>query len=71
MNKRKVELSRRGFLQAAAAVSAGFMGLRVAAQATQPAASGSASAGAVGYGALTRDPHGVLDLPEGFAYRVL
>lgn len=62
------ELSRRLFLQSAAAVSAGFMGLRAAASEPKAVATGGPP---IGYGSLKSDPHGVLDLPEGFTYRVL
>ncbi|MEM0915063.1 MAG: alkaline phosphatase PhoX [Planctomycetota bacterium] len=61
-------LSRRGFLQTAGAVSAGFIGLRAAAGPAGLAAAGGES---IGYGSLKTDPHGVLDLPDGFTYRVL
>ncbi|MEO0588513.1 MAG: alkaline phosphatase PhoX, partial [Planctomycetota bacterium] len=60
-------LSRRGFLASAAAVSAGFMGLRAAAEAV-PAEATSAG---VGYGPLMDDPAGLIKLPKGFSYRVL
>jgi len=48
------------------------MGLRAAAQGEGTAAGGTAASGpSAGYGSLTSDPYGVLDLPEGFTYRVL
>ncbi len=73
--------SRRTFLKAAA-ISAGFIGLRSFARAhlpkkpspfpkgpTQPSTfPGSA---AKGYGPLKPDPEGILDLPEGFSYKII
>ncbi len=44
------------------AVGAHFSGL---------ATGGIAHAGPLGYGALTPDPNGVLDLPKGFSYEIL
>ncbi|MEM6333816.1 MAG: alkaline phosphatase PhoX [Planctomycetota bacterium] len=70
-------LSRRGFLVSAAAVSAGFMGLRAAAGAGGPLSAsasgggGISGGGGVGYGPLMDDPAGMMKLPEGFSYRVL
>ncbi len=55
--------SRRQFLKSAAAVTLGFAGLR-ANMACSPGP-------ATGYGPLRPDPEGLLDLPEGFTYRVL
>lgn len=55
--------SRRSFLRHSAAVTAGFLGLdrhlALAADPIQP------------WGPLKPDPHRILDLPEGFSYRVL
>ncbi len=62
-------LSRRRFLSSAAAVTAGFAGLRSFASTAGPVASDSATASA-GYGELLIDAEGLLDLPKGFAYRV-
>ncbi|MEI7657710.1 MAG: alkaline phosphatase PhoX [Phycisphaerae bacterium] len=66
--------SRRHLLARGAAFSAGFAGLR-----TLMGASGSSMAMAceqlgdpsIGYGPLVEDPHRILDLPEGFTYRVI
>ncbi len=58
--------TRREMLRAGAAISMGFLGLR----------QWLASGGRVdvledaGFGPLTPDPHGVLDLPAGFSYRI-
>jgi uncharacterized protein len=46
----------------------GLAGLSVAALALQ---GGRAEAAEAGYGVLRRDPRGVIDLPEGFQYRVI
>lgn len=57
-------VSRRQFLKSAAAVSVGFAGLH------RHLAWGD-SARANRFGPLVRDPAGILDLPEGFSYRIL
>lgn len=65
-----MSLSRRSFLKAAGAYSLGFAGLNQLlarhANATPPSPAKSA-----GFGPLREDPAGVLDLPEGFSYRVI
>ncbi len=61
-------ISRRHFLQSAAAVSLGFGGLdRLFAQPRSLLATGIAD----GFGPLVADPDGILDLPEGFRYRII
>ena len=61
--------TRRAFIGSAAAVSAGFFGLRTLfGQSTQPATAPATDVGP--YGPLIPDPAGVLDLPAGFEYRV-
>jgi hypothetical protein len=65
--------SRRQFLQTSTAYAAGFAGLRAMLDggiARAATAAGGAPAG-LGYGPLVRDAAGVLDLPRGFAYRVI
>ena len=64
-------LSRRQFVQRALAVSAAFPGLKSLGRSA--AASGSENPMPVldRYGPLLRDPHRILDLPEGFRYRVI
>jgi uncharacterized protein len=59
-------IKRRQFLSSAAAVSAGFMGLR-----DFFAHSAIAAPPRIGYGAPRKDPKGILDLPEGFRYSVI
>ncbi len=67
-------ISRRHFLRSSAAVTLGYAGLRTllaggaggrAAWAGEPASLDH------GYGPLRPDPAGLLDLPDGFSYRVL
>jgi len=58
-------LTRRGFLQSAAAVSAAFTGLSRLSAAAADAPAWSR------YGALISDPAGVMALPKGFSYRVI
>lgn len=61
-------LSRRRFLSHAAAITAGFAGLRhFAGCASGPTAHQHAS-GIAGYGPLVPDPKKLLDLPAGFRY---
>ena len=62
-------LTRRRFLTDAAAITAGFAGLRSFANVAGPLAWAQCSAEA-GFGALITDPQGLLDLPAGFSYRV-
>lgn len=61
---------RRTFLSATAAA---FAGLVASGCTLRPAAAGavSGSAGALSLGPLKPDPAGLIDLPEGFTYRVL
>lgn len=56
-------VTRRYFLKSAAAISLGFAGLR--------ANMGCSPEPSLGYGPLLPDPEGMLELPEGFTYRVL
>ncbi len=56
--------SRRTFLKAAGVVSAGFLGMRRAVAAAER------DDGTL-YGPLQSDPHQLLELPEGFTYRVI
>ncbi len=65
-----VAMQRRDFLRSAAAVSAGFLGLK-AFDARGQAVNGLAGSSGVGYGPLLPDPEGVFDLPAGFSYRVI
>jgi len=59
------QIDRRAFLQAASVVSAGFLGLaRASSVRGGPILTGP-------LGPLVPDPGGILDLPDGFTYRVL
>ena len=57
-------ISRRQFLKSSVAVSIGFAGLHRHLAWGNPALENS-------FGPLVRDPEGILDLPEGFSYRIL
>ena len=62
---------RRDFLMTTAGlVSAGFMGLARHARAGISSPSPAAGSPLQSYGPPTPDPHGTIDLPEGFHYRV-
>src|SRR5688500_13719278 len=70
--------TRRQFLGFASATALGFAGLRSlvsaggATSAVAAAQSGPASAPSdAGYGPLVPDPHRIIDLPDGFSYRVI
>lgn len=60
-------ISRRQFVTNAAAVTAGFAGLRSFAGQAGPTAY-TLCDDAAGYGPLKKDPKGLLDLPAGFSY---
>jgi len=62
-------VSRRRFLTNAAAVTAGFAGLRHFSGFAGTAAYAQANE-AIGLGALVADPQGMIDLPAGFSYSV-
>ena len=58
-------ISRRRFIEQTSAAFAALTLVGCADSASTP------TSGAFGYGPLRRDPNGLLDLPEGFSYRVL
>lgn len=60
---------RRHFLKTAAAATLGFGGLYAFLRGDRPADKADSHAGR-GFGPLEPDPNGLLDLPEGFRYRV-
>ncbi len=64
-------ISRRHFLRQAAAVSAGFGGLRIFVLGGCTDMPPASEARADGFGPLVPDPAGVFDLPEGFNYRII
>lgn len=62
--------SRRHFIQTAAAFSLGFAGLGTLAACARKSPEVWTNAN-YGFGPLIADPEGVLDLPEGFSYRII
>ena len=63
------EWSRRRFLRSSASVATGFWALRNSFQ--QGALADTTVEATAAYGPLVQDPEGILDLPEGFTYRVI
>ena len=63
-------LTRRQFLTTGSALSVGFLGLRSLLQSDKPLYTDSDLI-CSGYGPLESDPQQVVDLPEGFRYRIL
>lgn len=68
--KQSAKDSRRKFIKASGMASLGFMGLY---QFMNPGTSLAAASSrtALGYGPLKKDPAGILNLPEGFTYKIL
>ncbi|WP_162340971.1 alkaline phosphatase PhoX [Cyclobacterium salsum] len=68
--KQSAKDSRRKFIKASGMATLGFMGLY---QFMNPGMSlaASSSRAALGYGPLKKDPAGILNLPEGFTYKIL
>jgi len=64
-----MDISRRHFFRTAGTVALGFYGLRSLLNNSAP--SQAAAARPTGYGALLPDSAKLLDLPEGFSYRVI
>lgn len=64
-------LGRRRFLGATATAFAALVASGCMNRGSTAAAPRAAAGGFAGYGALRPDPAGLLDLPEGFSYRVL
>jgi len=64
------QYSRRHFLSHAAAVTAGFAGLRHFAGLPGLATAAQSAADELGFGPLVADAQGLLDLPAGFTYHV-
>lgn len=64
-----MQLSRRSFIQTAGAFTCGFTGLSLLMQRAGTAATGALMA--EGFGPLRPDPNGLLDLPDGFSYRIV
>jgi hypothetical protein len=65
-----MEVSRRHFLQTSAAVSLGFSGMHQL-FARQAFATPNSATIVEGFGKLHQDPAGILELPEGFSYKII
>jgi len=63
--------SRRDFIKATGFIGIGFVGLKLHACGDRAATGDAAAELALDYGPLVKDPLGVLDLPEGFTYKVI
>lgn len=63
--------SRRDFIKKTGFIGIGFLGLKLYACGTKSSSTAGATSQSVGYGPLTKDPLGVLDLPEGFTYKII
>jgi secreted PhoX family phosphatase len=68
MNKLPSAVSRRKFIQSSGIATLGFMGLY---QFVNPVAAKTASSHTAGYGPLVNDPKGILNLPQGFTYKII
>jgi secreted PhoX family phosphatase len=62
-------MDRRNFLQLTGMASLGFLGLHRFVSVEEPTTKKIASR--IGYGDLTPDPQGILNLPKGFSYKVI
>ena len=60
--------SRRNFIKASGIATLGFMGLH---QWMRMPVEAATRGKAAGYGPLLQDPHGILNLPRGFSYKIL
>jgi len=72
--QRSMEIGRRQFLNATGTAFAALVtacGGGGGSSSGSPAPTGTASARPIGYGALVSDPAALLDLPQGFSYRIL
>ncbi|MCB9186769.1 MAG: DUF839 domain-containing protein [Flavobacteriales bacterium] len=64
--------SRRDFIRTSGYIGIGFVGLKLYACGNAGGGAGEAAADAAfDYGALVSDPAGILDLPEGFSYKII
>ncbi|MGH1364837.1 MAG: alkaline phosphatase PhoX [Calditrichia bacterium] len=67
-----MSMSRRHFIKTCGWVTVGFMGLQnLSCVSSQGDAVINKALIAEGYGPLLRDPNGILDLPEGFKYKII
>ncbi|MFT4546048.1 MAG: secreted PhoX family phosphatase, partial [Bacteroidia bacterium] len=63
--------NRRDFIKTSGFIGLGFMGLKLYACSGGTAPSAVESAKQLDYGPLVPDPAGLVDLPEGFTYKVI
>jgi len=64
--------SRRDFIRTTGFIGVGFIGLKLyACNSGTQTATEAAAALPLDYGPLVPDPNGILDLPEGFSYRII
>ncbi|MCF8276885.1 MAG: DUF839 domain-containing protein [Flavobacteriales bacterium] len=63
--------SRRDFIRASGFIGIGFVGLKLYACGTKTPGGVELTEVALDYGPLVKDPLGVLDLPEGFSYKII
>lgn len=63
--------SRRDFIRTSGFIGIGFVGLKLYACGNRAATGEAAAEAVVGYGPLVPDPNGVIDLPEGFTYKII
>jgi len=63
--------SRRDFIRISGFIGIGFVGLKLYACGERAAIGEAVAESILGYGPLVKDPLGVLDLPEGFSYKVI
>lgn len=63
--------SRRDFIRKSGFIGIGFVGLKLYACGTGTNGDSMAANTPLDYGPLIKDPNGVLDLPEGFSYKII
>jgi secreted PhoX family phosphatase len=68
MKNSESSTSRRKFIKSSGIATIGFMGLY---QFVNPMISNAAPSAPFGYGPLQKDPKGILNLPEGFSYKII
>ncbi|MEX2591275.1 MAG: alkaline phosphatase PhoX [Anditalea sp.] len=68
MKNSESSTSRRKFIKSSGIATIGFMGLY---QFVNAMPANAAQAAPFGYGALQKDPNGILNLPKGFTYKII
>lgn len=66
-----MELSRRTFLKSGLAFSVGIAGLHTLLACKAEGSIALTGESGIGFGPLVPDPNGIMDLPEGFSYKVI